>query len=140
MAEEPRTVWRGGGGERVERAVNCFGKFSQNASCVLLAAPFSSSATSKHNSTLCSVSLRLLPTVFSCTLCNVLQTDLTGWMWTIKYLLLEHYPLGDHNPGTWSLGGSPGKKKMPNEMKEGVQRVHRVTGNKDEAFPLTSKS
>lgn len=79
-------------------AANHFRKFSERASYVLWAAPFSSSSTSKH-STLSSVSLCLFPTVCSITRCNVLQTDLTAWVCTIKYLLLEYCLLRDHKLG-----------------------------------------
>lgn len=77
----------------------------KNASCVLSAAPFPSS------STLCSVPLCLLPTVCSGTLCNALQTDLTGWMWTVKYLLLEYYLLRVYKPRSAESGKFRQKKK-----------------------------
>lgn len=51
-----------------------------------------------QNAALSSVSLCLLANVCGSTLCNVLQTHLTGWTWAIKYLLLEYYLLRVYKP------------------------------------------
>lgn len=90
-------------------AANCFRKFSEHFSYVLWPALFSSSSTSKH-STLSFISLCLLPTICSITWCNVLQTDLTAWTWTIKCLLLKYYVLRDHKLG--GLGRRVNRKTL----------------------------